>query len=123
MIVGLCKNGIRKFFSVHQLVALIFIPNDNPTEKTQVNHIDENKQNNHVDNLCWVTPKENINWGSRNKRVSEKIKGENHYLYGKHLSEETKQKLSEKFKGENNPFYGKQHTEETKKKISESKKK
>jgi len=52
-----------------------------------------------------------------------KCKGEDNYLYGKHLSEETKKKLSEAKKGKNcgkdNYFYGKTHTEETKKKISE----
>lgn len=41
--------------------------------------------------------------------VRKKISGNNHYLYGRHCSEETKKKLSEKLSGENNPFYGKHH--------------
>lgn len=41
--------------------------------------------------------------------VRKKISGNNHYLYGKHCSEETKKKLSEKLSGEKNPFYGKHH--------------
>ena len=49
--------------------------------------------------------------------------GENHPMYGKHHSEESKQKQSEimkgKYIGENHPFYGKKHSEETKQKISE----
>lgn len=45
---------------VHILVAKTFIPNDDPL-KTLVNHIDENKKNNHFTNLEWVTPSENVN--------------------------------------------------------------
>ena len=44
--------------------------------------------------------------------------GEKNYNYGKHLSEETRQKMSESRKGEKNHFYGKHHSEETKKRIS-----
>ena len=40
------------------------------------------------------------------KEYSKKIGGENHYLYGKHLKPETKQKISERKKGKRNPCYG-----------------
>lgn len=53
------KNGKRKFFSIHRLIALTFIENNDPT-KSQVNHKDENKLNNHVSNLEWVSPKDNV---------------------------------------------------------------
>lgn len=56
--VWLAKNGKRKSYMVHRLVAEAFIPNvDN---KPEVNHIDGNKQNNSVDNLEWVTGSENV---------------------------------------------------------------
>lgn len=46
---GLTKDGETKMFYVHRLVASAFIPN--PENKPQVNHIDENKSNNHYTNL------------------------------------------------------------------------
>ena len=54
------KKGKIFRLRVHRLVALYFIPNDNPGKKTQVNHKDGNKSNNNVTNLEWVTPKENV---------------------------------------------------------------
>ena len=58
-IVNFMINGERRGFAVHTLVAKQFIHNDDDT-RTQVNHKDGNKQNNNVDNLEWVTPKENV---------------------------------------------------------------
>lgn len=65
-------KGERVKFRVHRLVAQAFIPN--PENKPFVNHIDEDKSNNHVNNLEWVTEKENVNHGTALKRRSEKRK-------------------------------------------------
>jgi len=52
---------------IHRLVAQAFIPN--PDNKPEVNHIDENKQNNNINNLNWMTHIENINWGTAISRM------------------------------------------------------
>ena len=114
--VGLTKNGKRKQFKVHRLVAEAFIPN--PENKPCIDHINTVKSDNRVENLRWVTYKENSN----NEKTLEKFKGENHHFSGKHHTEETKKKIGEAQKGENNHMYGKHHTEETEKKMSEAQK-
>ena len=71
LFVNLCKNGEEKMFYVHRLVAFMFISNDDPLNKKDVNHIDENKENNNVENLEWCTKEYNINHGTRTKRVAK----------------------------------------------------
>tara|TARA_R110000823_G_scaffold310062_1_gene434754 strand:+ start:169 stop:615 length:447 start_codon:yes stop_codon:yes gene_type:complete len=56
--IDLSINGKRKRKTVHRLVALTYIPNED--NKPQVDHIDRNKQNNHFTNLRWVTNIENM---------------------------------------------------------------
>ena len=67
----LCKDGKQKNFLIHRLVAYMFIENDDPECKTEVNHIDENKENNCVENLEWCTREYNNNYGTRNERLGK----------------------------------------------------
>lgn len=77
--VGLRKNSKRKWYSLHRLVAIHFI--ENPEGKSQVNHIDCNKQNNKTNNLEWVTSKENLLHARKNNLI-KMPKGENHKNFG-----------------------------------------
>jgi hypothetical protein len=63
-------DGKQKTLYVHKLVARAFV--DNPNGLTEINHLDENKQNNNADNLAWCTHKENCGHGTRNERAGEK---------------------------------------------------
>lgn len=70
--VHLYKDGKGKDYTIHRLVALYFIPN-NDLFKTQINHKDENKENNNVDNLEWCDAVYNTNYGNRNKKISKEV--------------------------------------------------
>ena len=69
LIVNLYKDGQLRSYLIHRLVANAFT--DNSENKPEVNHIDENKENNCVNNLEWVTRKENINHGTHNERMAK----------------------------------------------------
>ena len=71
--VALSKNKKQKTYPVHRLVANAFIPN--PENKPQVNHIDSNPSNNHVDNLEWVTERENQSHRYSKEKTSSKFTG------------------------------------------------
>jgi len=56
--VGLHKDGVCNLFAIHRLMANAFVPN--VEEKPHINHIDGDRCNNALNNLEWVTPKENL---------------------------------------------------------------
>lgn len=65
----LYKEGKHKWFSVHRLVYAAF--NGEIPSGYDVNHIDEDKTNNRLDNLNLLTHKENLNFGTRNERIGK----------------------------------------------------
>ena len=69
--VCLWKRKKGKQHRIHRLVAETFIPN--PDNLPEVNHIDENKLNNNVENLEWCSSKYNCNYGARNKKLSKPV--------------------------------------------------
>lgn len=76
--VVLYKDKRRKMYSVHRLVAEAFleIPEELKkyigTRKLQVNHKDEDKTNNRLENLEWMSAKDNTNYGTARQRMTEK---------------------------------------------------
>ena len=93
LVVVLTKNGKRKQFKVHRLVAEAFIPN--PENKPCVDHINTIRTKNYVWNLRWVTHEENNNNPLTKKKYSENHReqtGENNPMYGRTLK--------------NHPMYG-----------------
>ena len=90
--VTLCKDGKKKGYRIHRLVATAFC--ENPMGYTDVNHIDQDKTNNKVENLEFCSRSYNCNYGTRNKRIAEKMRG-------RKLPEEHKKKVAEK--NTNNP--------------------
>lgn len=71
--VNLYKNGKSKHPKVHRLVAIAFIPN--PLNLPCINHKDENKENNCVENLEWCSVAYNNTYANRHKKVAEKLCG------------------------------------------------
>ena len=63
--VTLCKDGKPRYYLSHRLVANVFIKNEAPLFYTQVNHKDENKTNNRVENLEFCDAQYNNTYGSR----------------------------------------------------------
>ena len=63
-----CRLNERTYRK-HRIVALQFIPNDNPLTKTEVDHVNRDRSDYHIENLRWCTHSENIKNRSSNRNV------------------------------------------------------
>ena len=93
----LYKNGESKTYKVHRLVALAFIPNPDPIKYPIINHKDENKANNNVENLEWCNYQYNNTYGTILERRKETVmktwqnkSDEEKAAYSKSQAEKTK---------------------------------
>lgn len=70
----LSKGGKVYHLLVHRLVAEAFLPN--PNQFPIINHINEDKGDNRVENLEWCTYQYNLNYKSRDRRTPVELDGE-----------------------------------------------
>ena len=71
--VYLYKNGNKKSYLVHRLVIESFMGKPLDKDYYSINHLDENKTNNNINNLQYCTHKYNCNYGTRNERATKSI--------------------------------------------------
>lgn len=89
--VCLYKNGQSRCYKVYRIVATAFIPN--PDNLPEIDHIDGSRDNDCSWNLRWCTHAGNINNPITRERFRLAVLGDNNPFYGKHHSEESKQKI------------------------------
>lgn len=82
--IGLSKSRKTKYYNVHRLVCQAFIPN--PNNYPIVNHKDENRSNNNVNNLEWCTYKYNSNYGNVKLKLSNSSFKRKVYQFDKNMN-------------------------------------
>lgn len=103
--VNLCRGNKYTSYDVHRLVAIAFL-GVHAVDGLEVNHIDEDKRNNKVDNLEWVTKSQNNRHGTKAERQAEKVRKvvlqydvEGNFLKEWSSATEAEQAISGKFTG------------------------
>lgn len=66
--IALCRNGQKKEYYIHRLMGMMFLPN--PEGKAQIDHINNLRADNRLENLQWVTAKENIALRDQRKELN-----------------------------------------------------
>ena len=85
--VVLCRNGEEHTFYAHRLVAIHFI--DNPNNFPYINHKNQDKSDNRVENLEWCDAKYNINYGDALERAKETSLSRHRATAKKHIAQYT----------------------------------
>ena len=75
LMLNLYKDGIKKGYRVHRLVAEAYIPN--PNNFPDAGHDDDIKEHNYINNLYWTTPKENNSHGTHPEKISRSLMSNN----------------------------------------------
>jgi len=109
---GMVNNaGYRQYFLddkwefAHRLVGEYFVTKpEGWDENYEIDHLDENKLNNHWTNLEWVTHQENVR-RSFERGTRKKTSGKDHWNFGGKASEESKKLMSQKKLGEKHPRF------------------
>ena len=105
--VVLCRHGERRNKQVNRLVAEAFIAN--PEKYPIVNHKNEIKIDNAVDNLEWCTYSYNNTYGGASKRRGESLKGHRSWNKGIRMPDEFRKRVSNGMK----EYYRKRNAGET----------
>jgi len=116
--ISLCdKDHNKKQYRIHQLVAKAFIPN--PNNYPFINHKNEIKNDNRVENLEWCSIKYNSSYGSAPKKISEKLKGvpKSKEAIEKRLAT-MKEKLSKMTKEERSAMFGRTWSDEKRREFA-----
>ena len=104
--VNLYKDGKMKKYYVHRLVAEAYIPN--PENLPQVDHIDNDKTHNYVNNLQWITHKDNVRKSNNRPILQFTLNGEfvREWECAADVGKEVKDNICHCLKGRKKTAYG-----------------